>query len=102
MDNLIILLILLITIRFNMSLKDIKEQKNNINLIEDNIFKNQNTNTNNPKKAGRPKMEAKKKTRKIIFCLYEEEYNRLKEMSADESMANFIRTILREKLYNKE
>ena len=85
-----------------MSLKDIKEQKNNINLIEDDIFGDKNTNINKPKKTGRPKMEAKKKTKKILFCIYEEEYNRLKEMSSDESMANFIRTILREKLYNKE
>ncbi len=83
----------------NMSLENIKNKKN-INLLQEDFFEDQSKVT----KRGRPKMEARKKTKKVLFYLYEEEYNKLKELSEAEGMSNFIRTVLREKFdktYNK-
>lgn len=71
------------------TLKDYKVNK------DINLFKKKTD--ENKKKPGRPKMEIERKRKTVILYLYNDEYDKLKEIAKLESISSFIRNILKEK-----
>lgn len=78
------------------TLKDYKINKD-VFLFE-KTKEEQNKNTKNIKaKVGRPKLEVKRKRNTVVLYLYNDEYERLKEIAKLESLSTFIRGILKDK-----
>lgn len=70
------------------SLKDYKINK------EVSLF---SKDSNCKKRPGRPKDEIKRNRKTVVLYLYDDEYEKLREIAKLESMSSFIRCILKEK-----
>ena len=81
------------------TLKEYKIKKD-INLFEELSEKQEQqniTNTNKKGNVGRPKLEIKRKRNAVVLYLYDNEYEKLKEIARLEGLSTFIRGILKDK-----
>lgn len=78
------------------TLRDYKIKKESL-FEESNEKQKQDVINTSKRKVGRPKLVVKRKRKSILVYLYNDEYEKLKEIAKLEGLSTFIRGVLKDK-----